>query len=107
MRTPRSVLLFDPARGDPRHPGLCLSGEQAVSSAITMSLSTPPRVSGFLRASPRWVPPGTLLTLLVFIPIAAMPSEQLLTWGHGCRSGPPLSWVVAAYLNPPPRPGAA
>ncbi|MFE4834434.1 MFS transporter [Arthrobacter sp. NPDC056691] len=78
--------------------GLCLSGEQP--SAITMSLEhASDRRRGFIASfTTLGSSSGTLLTLLVFIPIAAMPSEQLLTWGWRLPFWFSALVVVAAYL---------
>ena len=78
--------------------GLCLSGEQP--SAITMSLEhASERRRGFLTSfTTLGSASGTLLTLLVFIPIAAMPSEQLLTWGWRLPFWFSAIVVVVAYL---------
>jgi MFS family permease len=78
--------------------GLCLSGEQP--SAITMSLEhASERRRGFITSfTTLGSASGTLLTLLVFIPIAAMPSEQLLTWGWRIPFWASALVVVVAYL---------
>jgi MFS family permease len=78
--------------------GLCLSGEQP--SAITMSLEhASDRRRGFIASfTTLGSSSGTLLTLLVFIPIAAMPSEQLLGWGWRLPFWFSAVVVVAAYL---------
>ena len=78
--------------------GLCLSGEQP--SAITMSLEhASDRRRGFITSfTTLGASTGTLLTLLFFIPIAAMPKEQLLTWGWRIPFWLSAVVVVVAYL---------
>jgi MFS family permease len=78
--------------------GLCLSGEQA--SAISMSLEhSSDRRRGFITSfTTLGASTGTLLTLLVFIPIAAMPKEQLLTWGWRIPFWLSALVVVVAFL---------
>ncbi|WP_334172646.1 MFS transporter [Sinomonas sp.] len=78
--------------------GLCLSGEQP--SAITMSLEhASERRRGFITSfTTLGASTGTLLTLLLFIPIAAMPSQQLLTWGWRLPFWFSAIVVVVAYL---------
>lgn len=78
--------------------GLCLSGEQP--SAITMSLEhASDRRRGFIASfTTLGSASGTLLTLLVFIPISAMPSEQLLSWGWRLPFWFSAAVVVVAYL---------
>ncbi|MFJ4207847.1 MFS transporter [Paenarthrobacter sp. NPDC089675] len=78
--------------------GLCLSGEQA--SAISMSLEhASDRRRGFITSfTTLGSSTGTLLTLLVFIPIAAMPKEQLLTWGWRIPFWLSALVVVVAFL---------
>ncbi|MFK0009651.1 MFS transporter [Paenarthrobacter sp. NPDC090520] len=78
--------------------GLCLSGEQA--SAISMSLEhSSERRRGFITSfTTLGASTGTLLTLLVFIPIAAMPKEQLLTWGWRIPFWLSALVVVVAFL---------
>ncbi|WP_423184592.1 MFS transporter [Arthrobacter sp. NyZ413] len=78
--------------------GLCLSGEQP--SAITMSLEhASDHRRGFIASfTTLGSASGTLLTLLVFIPISAMPSAQLLSWGWRLPFWFSALVVVAAYL---------
>lgn len=78
--------------------GLCLSGEQP--SAITMSLEhASEHRRGFITSfTTLGASSGTLLTLLLFIPISAMPSEQLLTWGWRLPFWFSAVVVVVAYL---------
>lgn len=78
--------------------GLCLSGEQP--SAITMSLEhSSDRRRGFITSfTTLGSSSGTLLTLLLFIPIAAMPSQQLLSWGWRLPFWFSAVVVVVAYL---------
>ncbi|MGY3565942.1 MFS transporter [Sinomonas sp. RB5] len=78
--------------------GLCLSGEQP--SAITMSLEhSSERRRGFITSfTTLGSATGTLLTLLFFIPIAAMPSAQLLSWGWRVPFWFSAVVVVVAYL---------
>lgn len=78
--------------------GLCLSGEQP--SAITMSLEhAPERRRAFITSfTTLGASSGTLLTLLLFIPIAAMPSAQLLSWGWRLPFWFSAVVVVVAYL---------
>ncbi|MCH6470160.1 MFS transporter [Sinomonas terrae] len=78
--------------------GLCLSGEQP--SAITMSLEhSSDRRRGFITSfTTLGASSGTLLTLLLFIPIAAMPSQQLLSWGWRLPFWFSAVVVVVAYL---------
>ena len=78
--------------------GLCLSGEQP--SAITMSLEhASERRRGFITSfTTLGSASGTLLTLLVFIPIASVPSAQLLTWGWRLPFWFSAIVVVVAYL---------
>ncbi|KHL04051.1 MFS transporter [Sinomonas humi] len=78
--------------------GLCLSGEQP--SAITMSLEhASERRRGFITSfTTLGASTGTLLTLLLFIPVAAMPSAQLLSWGWRLPFWFSAIVVVVAYL---------
>jgi MFS family permease len=78
--------------------GLCLSGEQP--SAITMSLEhASEKRRGFITSfTTLGASTGTLLTLLIFIPISAMPSEFLLTWGWRLPFWFSAVVVVVAFL---------
>lgn len=78
--------------------GLCLSGEQP--SAITMSLEhASEKHRGFVTSfTTLGASTGTLLTLLLFIPISAMPSEALLSWGWRLPFWFSAVVVVVAYL---------
>lgn len=78
--------------------GLCLSGEQP--SAITMSLEhASGRHRGFVTSfTTLGASSGTLLTLLLFIPISAMPSAQLLSWGWRLPFWFSAIVVVVAYI---------
>jgi MFS family permease len=78
--------------------GLCVSGEQG--SAITMSLEhAPERRRGFVTSfTTLGASSGTLLSLLVFIPFAAMPTDQLLGWGWRIPFWISAVVVVVAYL---------
>jgi MFS family permease len=78
--------------------GLCISGEQA--SAISMSLEhSHERRRGFLTSfTTLGASSGTLLTLLIFIPITAMPQDILLSWGWRLPFWFSAIVVVAAYI---------
>lgn len=78
--------------------GLCLSGEQP--SAITMSLEhAPDRRRGFIASfTTLGASSGTLLSMVVFLPVAAMPSQQLLSWGWRIPFWASAVVVVVAYL---------
>ncbi|NYG97675.1 MHS family MFS transporter [Schumannella luteola] len=78
--------------------GLCLSGEQA--SAISMSLEhASEKRRGFLTSfTTLGASSGTLLTLLIFIPITAMPQDILLSWGWRLPFWFSGIVVVVAYI---------
>jgi MFS family permease len=78
--------------------GLCISGEQA--SAISMSLEhAHEKRRGFLTSfTTLGASSGTLLTLLVFIPISAMPEDILFSWGWRVPFWFSAVVVVVAYF---------
>lgn len=78
--------------------GLCISGEQA--SAISMSLEhASEKRRGFLTSfTTLGASSGTLLTLLVFIPITSMPEDILFSWGWRLPFWFSAIVVVVAYV---------
>ena len=78
--------------------GLCVSGEQG--SAITMSLEhSREHRRGFTTSfTTLGASSGTLLSMVVFLPIAAMPESALLTWGWRLPFLFSAVVVVVAYL---------
>lgn len=78
--------------------GLCMSGEQA--SSITMSLEhAPERRRGFVTSfTTLGASSGTLLSMLIFIPISAMPDEQLYSWGWRIPFWLSAVVILGAYL---------
>lgn len=78
--------------------GLCVSGEQG--SAITMSLEhARERRRGFTTSfTTLGASSGTLLSMVVFLPVAAMPESALLSWGWRLPFLVSAVVVVVAYL---------
>jgi MFS family permease len=78
--------------------GLCLSGDQP--SSITMGLEhAPDHRRGFVTSfTTLGASSGTLLMTAIYIPISAMPTEQLLTWGWRLPFWFSAIVVVVAYL---------
>ncbi len=78
--------------------GLCLSGEQP--SSISMGLEHAPETRrGFVTSfTTLGAASGTLLTMLVFIPVTALPQDQLLSWGWRIPFWLSAVVVVAAYV---------
>jgi len=78
--------------------GLCVSGEQG--SAITMSLEhASERRRGFTTSfTTLGASSGTLLSMVVFLPVAAMPESALLSWGWRLPFLVSAVVVVVAYL---------
>jgi MFS family permease len=78
--------------------GLCVSGEQA--SAISMSLEhAPERRRGFITSfTTLGASSGTLLSMVVFLPFAALPEADLLGWAWRIPFWCSAVVMVAAYL---------
>ncbi|GAA4398393.1 MFS transporter [Tsukamurella soli] len=78
--------------------GLCVSGEQG--SAITMSLEhAPERRRGFTTSfTTLGASSGTLLSMVVFIPIASLPEKDLLGWAWRVPFWASAVVVAVAYV---------
>ena len=78
--------------------GLSAAGEQSGSNSLTLEHSDSGRRAFFTSWTLTGTQAGAILATLVFIPVAAMPEDQLLSWGW--RIPFLLSFVVlvVAYL---------
>lgn len=61
--------------------GVSAAGEQASANSMTLEHAPPDRRGFFTSFTLSGTQGGQLLATLVFIPIAALPEEQLLSWG--------------------------
>ncbi|MFC8423424.1 MFS transporter [Streptomyces sp. NPDC057236] len=61
--------------------GISAAGEQASANSMTLEHAPPDRRGFFTSFTLSGTQGGQLLATLVFIPIAALPEEQLLSWG--------------------------
>ncbi|MGO1770140.1 MAG: MFS transporter [Microbacterium sp.] len=78
--------------------GLCLSGEQASAIAMSLEHSSEKRRGFITSFTTLGASTGTLLTMLIFIPISSMPDEQLFSWGWRLPFWVSAVVVVVAYL---------
>ena len=61
--------------------GISAAGEQASANSMSLEHAPPPR-GGFVTSfTLSGTPGGQLLATLVFLPVAALPEDQLLSWG--------------------------
>ncbi|GGS40970.1 MFS transporter [Streptomyces griseoviridis] len=61
--------------------GISAAGEQASANSMTLEHAPPGRRGFFTSFTLSGTQGGQLLATLVFIPVAALPEEQLLSWG--------------------------
>ncbi|ELS58072.1 MFS transporter [Streptomyces viridochromogenes] len=61
--------------------GISAAGEQASANSMTLEHAPPHRRGFFTSFTLSGTQGGQLLATLVFIPVAALPEEQLLSWG--------------------------
>lgn len=61
--------------------GLSVGGETAAATALTIELAPPRRRAFFTSFAPNGIVAGFVLASLVFIPVSALPHEDLMSWG--------------------------
>ncbi|MFB7287411.1 MFS transporter [Actinacidiphila glaucinigra] len=61
--------------------GISAAGEQASANSMTLEHAPPHRRGYFTSFTLNGTQAGQLLATLVFIPVASLPEDQLLTWG--------------------------
>ncbi|NYV77513.1 MFS transporter [Streptomyces sp. UH6] len=61
--------------------GISAAGEQASASSMTLEHAPPERRGFFTSFTLSGTQGGQLIATLVFIPVAALPEEQLMSWG--------------------------
>ncbi|MEW2114120.1 MFS transporter [Streptomyces sp. NPDC005474] len=78
--------------------GISAAGEQASANSMTLEHAPPGRRGFFTSFTLSGTQGGQLLATLVFIPIAAMPEDQLLSWGWRVPFWLSIGVAVAGYV---------
>ena len=78
--------------------GLSAAGEQASANSMTLEHAPPHRRGYFTSFTLNGTQAGQLLATLVFIPVAALPEHQLLTWGWRVPFWPSVAIAVVGYV---------
>ncbi|KOV87423.1 MFS transporter [Streptomyces sp. NRRL WC-3618] len=78
--------------------GISAAGEQASANSMTLEHAPPGRRGFFTSFTLSGTQGGQLLATLVFIPVAAMPEEQLLSWGWRVPFWLSIAVAVAGYV---------
>ncbi|WP_196811023.1 MFS transporter [Arthrobacter sp. 35W] len=61
--------------------GISVGGETAAATVLTIEVSPEGRRGFFTSSAPNGIVGGFVLATLVFVPISALPEDQLLSWG--------------------------
>ncbi|CCK26196.1 sugar transporter [Streptomyces davaonensis JCM 4913] len=78
--------------------GISAAGEQASANSMTLEHAPPNRRGFFTSFTLSGTQGGQLLATLVFIPIAALPEEQLLSWGWRVPFWMSIAVAVVGYV---------
>ncbi|MFE7928428.1 MFS transporter [Streptomyces sp. NPDC057456] len=78
--------------------GISAAGEQASANSMTLEHAPPERRGFFTSFTLSGTQGGQLLATLVFIPIAALPEEQLLSWGWRVPFWLSIAVAVVGYV---------
>ncbi|GGW34793.1 MFS transporter [Streptomyces griseoloalbus] len=78
--------------------GISAAGEQASANSMTLEHAPPGRRGFFTSFTLSGTQGGQLLATLVFIPIAALPEEQLLSWGWRVPFWLSVAVAVVGYV---------
>ncbi|MFE5887740.1 MFS transporter [Streptomyces sp. NPDC056462] len=78
--------------------GISAAGEQASANSMTLEHAPPHRRGFFTSFTLSGTQGGQLLATLVFIPIAALPEEQLLSWGWRVPFWMSIAVAVVGYV---------
>ncbi|MEW2248356.1 MFS transporter [Streptomyces sp. NPDC006975] len=78
--------------------GISAAGEQASASSMTLEHAPPHRRGFFTSFTLGGTQGGQLIATLVFLPIAALPEDQLLSWGWRVPFWMSIAVAVAGYL---------
>jgi len=78
--------------------GVSAAGEQASANSMTLEHAPPDRRGYFTSFALNGTQAGQLLATLVFIPVAALPEDQLLSWGWRVPFWLSVAVAVAGYV---------
>ncbi|MFI9168702.1 MFS transporter [Streptomyces lincolnensis] len=78
--------------------GISAAGEQASANSMTLEHAPPHRRGFFTSFTLSGTQGGQLLATLVFIPVAALPEDQLLSWGWRVPFWMSIAVAVAGYV---------
>ncbi|MEU8650766.1 MFS transporter [Streptomyces sp. NPDC048737] len=78
--------------------GISAAGEQASANSMTLEHAPPHRRGFFTSFTLSGTQGGQLLATLVFLPIAALPEDQLLAWGWRVPFWLSIGVAVAGYV---------
>jgi MFS family permease len=78
--------------------GISAAGEQASANSMTLEHAPPHRRGFFTSFTLSGTQGGQLLATLVFIPVAALPEEQLLSWGWRVPFWLSIAVAVVGYV---------
>ncbi|MFJ4974139.1 MFS transporter [Streptomyces coeruleorubidus] len=78
--------------------GISAAGEQASANSMTLEHAPPGRRGFFTSFTLSGTQGGQLLATLVFIPVAAMPEDQLLSWGWRVPFWLSVAVAVVGYV---------
>ncbi|MFJ7134601.1 MFS transporter [Streptomyces fungicidicus] len=78
--------------------GISAAGEQASANSMTLEHAPPDRRGFFTSFTLSGTQGGQLLATLVFIPVAALPEEQLLSWGWRVPFWLSVAVAVVGYV---------
>ncbi|WP_416977385.1 MFS transporter [Streptomyces sp. T028] len=78
--------------------GISAAGEQASANSMTLEHAPPHRRGFFTSFTLSGTQGGQLLATLVFIPVAALPEDQLLSWGWRVPFWMSIAVAVVGYV---------
>ncbi|BAC69490.1 MFS transporter [Streptomyces avermitilis] len=78
--------------------GVSAAGEQASANSMTLEHAPPHRRGYFTSFTLNGTQAGQLLATLVFLPVAALPEDQLLSWGWRVPFWLSVAVAVAGYV---------